>query len=437
MNSIRFNNALSALYRELVRLPKPEREEIILMRDLYGHLRMAVHAGKAVAGKIEKNLSDVWKILGVYADYPGPHVLCDDDFFDPESVFNDPDIIEYLPAGEEISIRLMDRQVTGQAWARVQGADAPDHPHRVVFFGVKGGVGRSTALALSAYRFGREGKKVLLLDMDLESPGLSGILLDPSSLPENGICDWFVEDAAGSASGIIPSMTITSLLSSAPGFRGRIEIAPAFGLEEKGYLPKLSRVFMDLRKGDNKLEHFGDRAERLILELEKRCEPDIVLIDSRAGLHDLAAVALTRLADTALLFATNSPQTWESYRHLFVYWQERPAVLRHVRDKIAMVYALAAQGDRDAPNRFRDNAYDLFSTTIYESIPAGEAMPDAFNFDIADTTAPHYPVPVYRDSVFHDFSVKMISDEIITDTTIEAVYGRLFGYLDARLGERR
>jgi hypothetical protein len=64
-------------------------------------------------------------------------------------------------------------------------------------------------------------------------------------------------------------------------------------------------------------------------------------------------------------------------------------------------------------------------------------MPDAFNFDIADTTAPHYPVPVYRDSVFHDFSVKMISDEIITDTTIEAVYGRLFGYLDARLGERR
>jgi len=29
----------------------------------------------------------------------------------------------------------------------------------------------------------------------------------------------------------------------------------------------------------------------------------VVLIDSRAGLHDLAAAAITSLADTALLFA--------------------------------------------------------------------------------------------------------------------------------------
>lgn len=56
--------------------------------------------------------------------------------------------------------------------------------------------------------------------------------------------------------------------------------------------------------------------QRLVQALEVRERPDIVLIDSRAGLHDLAAISIAALADLALLFATDSEQHWQGYRPL-------------------------------------------------------------------------------------------------------------------------
>ncbi|MBI5592256.1 MAG: AAA family ATPase [Deltaproteobacteria bacterium] len=68
---------------------------------------------------------------------------------------------------------------------------------RIVFFGLKGGVGRSTAMAMLAYDLARTGKRVLLIDFDLESPGLSGLLLPPDRFADFGMVDWFIEDAVG------------------------------------------------------------------------------------------------------------------------------------------------------------------------------------------------------------------------------------------------
>ncbi|MBK6725901.1 MAG: AAA family ATPase [Xanthomonadales bacterium] len=79
------------------------------------------------------------------------------------------------PLGE-VDVMLLDRQVTGQDWLR-PATETDSHPHRVVFFGLKGGVGRSTALCMVAWGLARQGKRVLLVDFDLESPGLSGLVL--------------------------------------------------------------------------------------------------------------------------------------------------------------------------------------------------------------------------------------------------------------------
>lgn len=57
-----------------------------------------------------------------------------------------------------------------------------------------GGVGRSTAVAVTAWRLAQAGKRVLVLDLDLESPGLSSALLPAERLPMYGITDWLVED---------------------------------------------------------------------------------------------------------------------------------------------------------------------------------------------------------------------------------------------------
>ncbi len=55
---------------------------------------------------------------------------------------------------------------------------------RLVFHGIKGGVGRSTAIAMLAYHLAKKGKNVLLIDFDLESPGLSGLMLPPDLMVE-------------------------------------------------------------------------------------------------------------------------------------------------------------------------------------------------------------------------------------------------------------
>jgi len=52
------------------------------------------------------------------------------------------------------------------------------------------------------------------------------------------------------------------------------------------------------------------------------------------------------LASTAFLFATDAAQCWQGYRSLFVHWQSRPQVARHVRERLKMVSALFPEVDQ-------------------------------------------------------------------------------------------
>lgn len=64
------------------------------------------------------------------------------------------------------------------------------------FYSYKGGVGRSMALANIAVRFQRQGYRTLLIDMDLEAPGLERYFeesegFDTAALRDrNGFCGF-------------------------------------------------------------------------------------------------------------------------------------------------------------------------------------------------------------------------------------------------------
>ena len=65
----------------------------------------------------------------------------------------------------------------------------------ITFYSYKGGVGRTTTLALTALQIARKGKKVVVIDMDLEAPGLSTILKQEDGIeyPKYGVVDFLVE----------------------------------------------------------------------------------------------------------------------------------------------------------------------------------------------------------------------------------------------------
>ncbi|MDN8035782.1 ParA family protein [Burkholderia vietnamiensis] len=428
MPAVTFNDAVR-LAAATVNHPVVRGIKIVVVRDVVGRIRFAVDALRPteapvreapVQGKPDDDseprelpaeafnvLAEAGNRLGPYAAHP--LIVFRDDLGNPRTILENEDIHEAIidsvgpdaDVAREYTVNLLDRQIVGQDWLNTQAlSDRSTRPPRVVFYGLKGGVGRSTALAMFAYSLAREGKRVLLIDFDLESPGLSGLLLPKEGNPSAyGIVDWFVEDAVNpEGNDVIENLVVSSPLSKRTD--GEIRVAPAISANESAYLSKLARVYVDV-PGKNGPQRFGDRAKRLVEALETAEKPDIVLIDSRAGLHDLAAISISTLADLSLLFATDGQQTWEGYRQLFLHWNRRPMVLRYIRERLAFVRSMLPETNQaEVFESFRSRSYALFSDYMYDEIkPKGQGddtvdEADKFNFPFDDGDAPHHPLTI-------------------------------------------
>ncbi|MFW5333249.1 ParA family protein [Hydrogenophaga sp. ZJX-1] len=283
------------------------------------------------------------------------------------------------------NVWVVDRLATEGDWASI--APVAVGVPRVVFFSIKGGVGRSTALSATAWRLAQAGKRVLVLDLDLESPGLSTSLLPDDRQPAFGITDWLVEDLVDNSNAVFDDLIATSTLSH----DGEIYVVPAHGAKPGDYVAKLGRVWMPKVRSDGTKENWSDRLKRLIDALEARVNPDVILIDSRAGIDEVASSCVTDLgAKLVLLFALEGSQTWAGYRILFEHWLRR-GVAAEIRERLQIVGALLPETDEIAYlEGLRERAADLFSA-VYDAIPPGESTAEWFHYEEADTSAPHYP----------------------------------------------
>lgn len=432
MTTIYFNEALSQGAMALRNPALPAHPAVRIIRDVYGRLRFAVDCERSsYPDEALDILEQAQAALGPYAT--SQEVLFHDSFSDPQAVFSSSDwhrtIVQLGPGDDgeslgEVVVLVLDRQITGQDWLRPSASNTP-HPHRLVFFGLKGGVGRSTALCMVAWGLARMGKRVLLIDFDLESPGLSGLVLPSDRVAQFGIVDWLVEDAVGQGDEVLDNMVSESPLGETTN--GAVRVAAAMGQREQDYLAKLARAYADVPGGRGP-QRMGERMLRLLEQLEEREKPEVVLIDSRAGLHDLAAVSITSLADTALLFATDGAQTWKGYEQLFAHWRQRPDVATRVRERLAIVRALAPKSNREASiKRFKRQAYELFAD-LYDEIPA-DASPsdtDLFHPVESDESAPHAPILIDWDERFQEFDPSLRpEDGGATDAQVEAAFGSL------------
>ncbi len=67
--------------------------------------------------------------------------------------------------------------------------DSPKKPLVVTFYSFKGGVGRSTALGLVAGILATRNRRVVVVDFDLEAPGIS-IMFQPDIENTSGELVW-------------------------------------------------------------------------------------------------------------------------------------------------------------------------------------------------------------------------------------------------------
>jgi len=412
-----FNQALEVALTKTKAAATDIGDEITLVRDFYGRIRVLLPGSRkdwdnktTVLVSFSRELSNT---LGSYGFSPERIVLFANDLFQGEKIIGALSDRRLLFEDPGFKIWLLDRQIIGQDWLRQPLERETTNP-RVAFFSIKGGVGRSTALIIWAWRLAGKGKKVLIFDLDLESPGVSSTLLPIDYLPDYGIVDWFVEEGVGQAEIIEKEIIATSPL--AVDLSGDIRVVPAYGRKTEDYMPKLARCYAEsvIRESS-----WADRLERLVERIESKERPDIVILDSRAGIHDIAAVAVTRMDAQSFLFAVNSPQTWIAYTFLFRHWKQHQQ-LASVRERLQIVASMIPETNREKYlKRFMEHAWDVFRDQLYEEATSNDI--DAFNFDLNDDTAPHYPWPIFWHRALQEFNPAALENGLDARTAQEAL----------------
>jgi hypothetical protein len=396
--TVRFDDAWRAA-RTLAEEVSDSGLDAVLVRDLLGRITLVLadegddRARRSADAFAKKLAAEAGRFA---AD---PPLQLKSALFSPEDVFESPQLVPIrVRSGGRGSLAIIERGVIGGDWSRLE--ENP-HPNWIALYSFKGGVGRSTAAFMLAQHLAMQGRCVLVADLDLESPGVSGLLLTADELPDHGLVDHLIEAAAGNEQGL--ELVRRSPFPRSMG-NGEVWLAPGGGRPRDGYdyLAKLNRVYTDLPAGldDGTARPFAHRltsaigaAEAQVAELSR--EPDFVLLDSRAGIHDIAAVAIGHCG-LSFLFAVDNGYTWAGYSMLFNQWRidpKRPAI---IRDRLKMVAALVPDNAREAYlATFRDHSQQCFAETLYDDVPGGElADGEVYNPAPADPDAPHYPLPI-------------------------------------------
>lgn len=179
----------------------------------------------------------------------------------------------------------------------------------VTFYSYKGGSGRSMAVANVAWVLATNGKKVLVIDWDIEAPGLHRYFLplmrsDPDLKRTEGLIDrlWAYVDLllapkkedAGDPLDLAELRGVAQELNLPSGAKGTLHFVPAgrqdgeYGARSQGF----DWVAFYQRFGG--ADFIARMREKLTAEY------DFVLIDSRTGLSDTSGVCTVELPDTVV-----------------------------------------------------------------------------------------------------------------------------------------
>lgn len=253
-------------------------------------------------------------------------------------------------------------------------------PEFVTFYSYKGGVGRTLALANVAWEAAFHGQKVVIIDFDLEAPGIRTLLPfrgpvekhlnDPDR--EGGLFEsilYFQEHK------LIPPLkelyATDPIKVPGPGKEGEIFVIPA-GREDADYKERLQTFnwprFFEEERG---WEFFHHLREAIGFQFER---PDWVLIDSRTGLTDIGGICTLLLPDKVVLMTGLNEQSLKGCKAVMddIDRRSRIRVEEGYRDPIEVVLVaghVPEVMERAKLNERRQRAKELFGREIDLTLP--------------------------------------------------------------------
>lgn len=168
--------------------------------------------------------------------------------------------------------------------------------HIITFYSFKGGVGRTLALVNVGVELANHGKKVLMVDFDLEAPGIDTFTELRPRAPSPGIVDYVRHYVKHGSPPDIKPYVYRAPIALREG--GALWVMPA-GKRDSDYGARLAEI--DWQELYSQREGYL-LIEDLKLRWKEEFAPDYVLVDSRTGHTEVGGICTRQLADTVAIF---------------------------------------------------------------------------------------------------------------------------------------
>jgi len=174
-----------------------------------------------------------------------------------------------------------------------------ESPIIATFYSLRGGVGRSTALAYTAHILATQGRKVICVDMDLEAPGLAAL--------------FGKEGEIGDGCGLVPLLVAIDNGEEPDISKHLLRVSE---YEDLYCLPagKPDANYARLLRYIDPMAWYHEERNPLHLFIEQLktrlpFTPDVILLDARTGISALNGPLLFDLADMSIIVFFPHPQT--------------------------------------------------------------------------------------------------------------------------------
>jgi cellulose biosynthesis protein BcsQ len=374
---------------------QPSIERALLSPDIFARIRVALWvSGEFTATQQNALAADLAQAAGPF--WGGLWVNSIETSNADRAVFDE---LWEEGARHSDKIRVNERHRSLSVWLRhplappwSADAEPPEGPPIVSFYAFKGGVGRSTALAIFAAQRAQAGERVVVIDLDLAAPGLGPLLTEPDAV-QYGIVDYWLERPLLKEDVDLRDY-YTRVSSPAIIGEGAIFVFPA-GRFDETYLLKLARLDFTPSAG---AEHPLTTLLRQI-RADDELRPDWILLDARAGLSESAGFALGGLAHLNILFGNTSTASWSGLRQAIRRLGAERALRELPQEQCLLVQSMVPANPQIAnlaQNDFRRNAQLTFEQEYYLPDPDDpEEDSQWYLRDMDSRDAPHVPVSLF------------------------------------------
>ena len=299
--------------------------EVTIIRDIYGRLAFLISGQDG----LDKN-SLTTALQTSLGHYDAQHLLwegSEQNELARQMTVEIKRLRQVLVSDPNCTWYLMERTIAKKAWIDYSGQVDPiwtydeakdgKRPKVVTFYSFKGGMGRTTALAAVAILLAQHGRHVLAIDTDIEGPGLATLFFGEDQI-ERGTVDFYLESCTNNGNSIDMSayMMQVSDTKLTEGMTGNIYLIPAGNVDEH-YVRKLGRIDYQDAIPSSMRNHLS----RLIINAvdfiqDNGHQLDYILLDARAGFHDMGGVVTAQLPHGVVLFGRNTPQSWNGLKQV-------------------------------------------------------------------------------------------------------------------------